>query len=128
VVLNHFSSMWMMLYISMNLGSCGSALRSNMETHHCSLSFLLSSVNKGFSVLEWRHSRPSLNHLCRVLFFTPIALARDHIVLLLCKGTPRTSDRSICILLRPQFFLHDLTSTSIPCARHCFTLRQRRRT
>ena len=128
VVLNHFSAMWMMLCISRNLGSFGRVRRSNMERHHRSLPFLLSSVNRGFSVPEWRRSRPSLNHLCRVLFFIPIALARDCIVILLCKGTLRTSDRSIYILLRPQFFLRDVTSTGLPCARHCLALRQTRRT
>jgi hypothetical protein len=125
--LNHFSFIWMMLSISMNLGSFGNVRRSNMETHHFSLSFLFSSVNSGFSVLEWRRSSPSLNHLCRVLFFTPMACARDRIVLLLCKGTLRISDRSTCIFLRPHFLgILDLTSTGLPCARHYFALCQMR--
>jgi len=121
VLLYHFSSMWMMFSIDLNLGSCGSVRGSNMERHHLSLSLLFSSVNRGFSVLEWRRSSPFLNHLCRVLLLTPMAFARDRIVLLLCNGTLRTSNRSICAFLQPLLlgFL-DLTSTEISWARHSF--------
>ena len=87
-----------MFFISLNMGSFGNVCSSNIDRHHYSLSFLFSSLSRGFNVLEWRRSSPYL-HLCTVLFSTPRAVASDLIILLLCKRMLRTSDRSICFFV-----------------------------
>ena len=118
-----------MLHISLNVGLFGKLCGSNIERQCCSLVFMFASFKYGLSELECISSKPSVNILCSVLFFTPKALARLRIVLLWLRGISGTILRSTTILLRPQFFgFLDLTSTGTPCRRHPFTLLQTRLT
>jgi hypothetical protein len=51
--------------------------------------------------LEYLFSLPSLNHMCNVLLFTPMATTRDCIVVL-CKGILVTYERPTSTLLSPR--------------------------
>ncbi|XBH79066.1 hypothetical protein VPH35_105127 [Triticum aestivum] len=118
-----------MLRISLNVGLFCKLCWSNIERQNRILAFLFASFKYGLSELECLSSKPSVNILCSVLFFTPKALARLRIVLLWLRGISGTILRSTTILLRPQFFgFLDLTSTGMPCRRHSFTLLQTRLT
>lgn len=116
VIMNHFSSMWTMLSISLNVGwEDVREFSSNISRQNFNLWILLPSVSNGFRLLVWRFNSPHLNLKCKVERLTPKDFARDRIVLLLFSEIVVTLESSKSYLLRPTCpFLWFDTSTLSP--------------